>query len=244
MSGNAPAERPVSGADRAESLLLDFGGTLDADGIPWAHRLLAAYVGAGGTAPAAAFEAAFVEGHGAFATSPGHEALGFRETLARLAVAIVERLPEPQRVDPEAVTGAFHRDAVAAVERNGPVLERLARRHRLVAVSNFTGNLEPCLEELGILRHFDAVLDSARFGASKPDARIFEAALRAIDAGAERSWMVGDNPGADIEPALRMGLRACWVAPESRRYPLEPAPTARVARFSDLEQVLEVASTV
>src|SRR5205809_3328687 len=51
---------------------------------------------------------------------------------------------------------------ISAARRNLPVLERLARRHRLGLVSNFTGNLKPCLDELGLARLFAAVSDSGR----------------------------------------------------------------------------------
>ena len=37
-------------------LLFDFGGTLDADGIPWARRFHTAYADAGGALDFAAFE--------------------------------------------------------------------------------------------------------------------------------------------------------------------------------------------
>src|SRR2546427_1211252 len=46
-------------------------------------------------------------------------------------------------------------------------------RSRLGVVSNFTGNLRPCLEELGLARFFAVLSDSAVLGWSKPDPRIF-----------------------------------------------------------------------
>src|SRR2546422_2557477 len=55
------------------------------------------------------------------------------------------RSPDGDGIDPRAVAERFHGDAVATVRRNLPVLERLARRYPLGLVSNFTGNLKPCL---------------------------------------------------------------------------------------------------
>src|SRR2546425_7061453 len=57
---------------------------------------------------------------------------------------------------------AFHAPARAVVERNRPVLERVGRRYRLGVVSNFTGNLAPCLDELGLTRLFTAVNNLVR----------------------------------------------------------------------------------
>src|SRR5205807_10157939 len=106
----------------------------------------------------------------------------------------------------------LHGEALAAVQRNRPVLERLARRYRLGVVSNFTGNLQPCLEELGLARLFAAVSDSAVVGCSKPDARIFLGTLATLGAGPERAWMVGDNFEAVIRGAAALGILACWLA--------------------------------
>lgn len=223
---------------RPDVLLLDFGGTLDADGVHWAPRFLAAYREQGGGAAAPEFDAAFLEGHGALAASAGIRSLGFRGTVRGLSEAILRRLPDAGRVDAARVAERFCVDAAATAARNLPILQRLARRHRVAAISNFTGNLEPCLEELGLLRCFDAVVDSGRFGVAKPDERIFSEGLRALGANGGAAWMVGDNPGADIAPALRMGLRACWVAPAGRAFPLPDPPTARVSRFVDLESAL------
>jgi HAD superfamily hydrolase (TIGR01509 family) len=237
------AEGPYSPDGREDALLLDFGGTLDADGIHWSPRLHAAYAAAGGSLPPDAFHAVFLEAQRVMASEPDVRALGFRDTTRRLTLRILSRLPEAGSLDAHAMEHRFHADARAVVTRNRPVLERLARTHRIGAVSNFTGNLEPCMEELGIRQYFDAVVDSGCFGVSKPDARIFEEALRRLDAPASSTWMVGDNPGADILPALNLGMNACWVAPPERPFPGARAPTARIARFPEIERVLEGAST-
>src|SRR5438309_9514285 len=92
------------------------------------------------------------------------------EAQVRLLLALV---PARARVDPGRMAEAFHAPARAVVERNRPVLERVGRRYRLGVVSNFTGNLAPCLDELGLARLFTAVSDSAVVGAAKPDPRIF-----------------------------------------------------------------------
>ena len=45
----------------------------------------------------------------------------------------------------------------------------------------------------------------------KPSAAYFQAALDALDADAERSWMVGDDLDSDIDGAQKLGLRAVLV---------------------------------
>ena len=226
----------------ADAVLLDFGGTLDADGVHWSPRFHTAYRAEGGTLDLAAFEPLFKISDQGLARLPGIATLGFRAAIETQARLLAEALPDRERVNPAAIARRLHGDALAAVARNRPVLERLARRYRLGIVSNFTGNLEPCLEELGVARLFAAVSDSAVVGCSKPDPRIFLGALATLGARPERAWMVGDNFEADIRGAAALGLRTCWLAPSER--PLPPSegpgqvPTARIARFVDIERVL------
>src|SRR5207247_958212 len=131
--------------------------------------------------------------------------------------------------------------ALEVVARERPVLERLAGRYRLGVVSNFTGNLRPCLEELGLARLFAVLSDSALVGWSKPDPRIFGHALAALQVAPQRAWMVGDNFEADIRGAAGVGLRTCWLAPSERTAPPggERVVTARIGRLPEVERVLE-----
>jgi len=224
-----------------EAVLLDFGGTLDADGVHWSPRFHAAYRAEGGTLDLAAFDPIFKMSDQALARLPGIAALGFRAAIETQARLLGDVLPERDHVNPAAVARRLHADALAVVRRNRPILERLARRYRLGIVSNFTGNLEPCLEELGLAKLFAAVSDSAVVGCSKPDPRIFLGTLATLRARPEGTWMVGDNFEADIRGAAAVGLRTCWLAPPERPVPSgagSEVPTARIGRFVDLEAVL------
>jgi len=146
----------------------------------------------------------------------------------------------PDRVDAGVLAQRLHAEALEIVARNRPILERLARRYRLGVVSNFTGNLRPCLEELGLARFFAVLSDSAVLGWSKPDPRIFAHTLATLQALPQRAWMVGDNFEADIRGAAGLGLRTCWLAPSDRAPPEdELVPTARISRLPDVERVLE-----
>lgn len=221
------------------ALLFDFGGTLDADGVPWSPRFHQAYRAAGGTLAFAAFDALFAASDRALAQAPGIRTTGFRAAIELQARILIDLIPGPgPRIDPGAVAERLYRQALATVQRNRPLLERLARTHRLGVVSNFSGNLAPCLAELDLLQLFTVTADSTLVGASKPDARIFRYALEAIGSSSDRAWMIGDNPDADIGGAARLGLKTCWLAPAERALPPGCTPTARIARLQDLERAL------
>lgn len=57
----------------------------------------------------------------------------------------------------------------------------------------------------------DAVVVSEAVGAKKPDARIFEAALDALDTDADEALYVGDHPVNDVQGATDAGLTAAWL---------------------------------
>ncbi|MGH7949198.1 MAG: HAD family hydrolase, partial [Candidatus Binataceae bacterium] len=101
------------------------------------------------------------------------------------------------------------------------VLECLRPRFRIAVVSNFYGNLERVLDDGGLAHFVDAAIDSSLVGYSKPDPRIFEAALNAIGVKASNAVMVGDSLEKDCAPARQLGMRTVWLcangAPESGR---------------------------
>lgn len=221
------------------ALLFDFGGTLDADGVPWGPRFHQAYRAAGGTLDFAAFDPVFTASDRALNRVPDIRTTGFRAAIELQARILVDLLPGDARsVKADDIAHRLHAQALATVQRNRPLLERWARTHRLGVVSNFSGNLEPCLAELDLLQFFTVTADSTVVGASKPDARIFQYALRVLACPASHAWMIGDNPEADIGGAARLGLKTCWLAPAERDLPLGCTPTARIARLADLERAL------
>jgi putative hydrolase of the HAD superfamily len=88
-----------------------------------------------------------------------------------------------------------------------------AAGHRLAVVSNSEGTVEAMLEEVGLRRYFETVLDSAVVGLVKPDPRIFMLALDRLGVSASEAVMVGDSPSADVGGARAAGLRAALLDP-------------------------------
>jgi len=225
---------------RPRVLLFDFGGTLDADGLPWARRFHSAYTEAGGQLDFPAFEPVYKASDEVLARLPDIRRLGFRACIVAQVRCLLPLLPDGSRLAARAelLVGAVHQPAVRIVARNRPILEQLQQEYRLGIISNFTGNLRPCLDELGLSPLFAVASDSTVLGVEKPDPRIFHQTLDAIGASPEEAWMVGDNFEADIRPALRLGLHACWMAPPERR-PAPDAPAhARVGSLPEFVQVL------
>jgi putative hydrolase of the HAD superfamily len=192
-------------------VLLDFGGTLDADGIPWKARARRLFHEARLTAPPAEFDTAF---HAADDTLVGtiSRTLAFDATVEALFGGLARRLGH---AEPEAVAARLARQFVAEtrahLRANASVLERLVTRYRLGIVSNFYGNLAKVCEDTGIDRYFDVLVDSACVGHRKPEPGIFHHALDALGARPDAVVFVGDSLERDMAGARGILMRHVWL---------------------------------
>jgi HAD superfamily hydrolase (TIGR01509 family) len=83
----------------------------------------------------------------------------------------------------------------------------------LVVVSNSDGSVERKLQEVGLRKHFHAVVDSFVVGVEKPDPKIFHHALAHSARAPGRTLHVGDLYAIDVVGARRAGLHAALVDP-------------------------------
>jgi FMN hydrolase / 5-amino-6-(5-phospho-D-ribitylamino)uracil phosphatase len=224
--------------DPRGAVLFDFGGTLDADGLRWSVRFHEAYAATGGRLDAESFESAFRASDRALEAVPGIRTMGFRVMIETQAELLRPLLPDGASMDAPAIAARFHAQAVRVVARNRPLLDALRPTFRLGVISNFTGNLELCLVELGIRYAFEIVTDSAILGVAKPDSRPFVHTIETLGVPPHSAWMVGDNFEADIRPGHRLGMQTVWLAPVDRPLPPGCVPTARIGSLSDLPDVV------
>jgi FMN phosphatase YigB (HAD superfamily) len=205
-----------------ETVLFDFGGTLDSDGVAWKERFYALYRAEGLDHSAEAFAPAFYAADDALvgALAP---TTGLKETVDALAANLESELTRrgagtgqegTHVARGQRVASRFLSDMSIAFARNRPVLEALGQRYRLGVVSNFYGNLEAACETSGLAGLFGVMTDSQCVGAEKPEPAIFHAALEALQAKPGTTVMVGDSLRRDYEGARRSGLGFIWIAPE------------------------------
>jgi putative hydrolase of the HAD superfamily len=115
-------------------------------------------------------------------------------------------------------------DALRALRRAG---------HRLVVVSNWDMSLHETLRRTGLAGLVDGAISSAEAGAAKPDARIFEQALRLVGGTAEGALHAGDSLEHDVAGARAAGLRPVLVA-RAGRPPGVPAGVAVIGSLAEL----------
>jgi putative hydrolase of the HAD superfamily len=90
----------------------------------------------------------------------------------------------------------------------------------LGVVSNADGQMAARLREREVLQvgpgmgvEVGCVIDSGDVGVMKPDPRIFQIALDALDVEPSEAWYIGDMPAFDIVGARRAGLRPFLLDP-------------------------------
>ena len=92
-------------------------------------------------------------------------------------------------------------------------LDRL-RAHgvRLGLLTNGTGpDQRRKIDRFDLARHFDCIQIEGEFGCGKPDQRVYVAALTALGARPQTTWMVGDNLEWDVAAPQRLGLSGIWL---------------------------------
>ena len=123
------------------------------------------------------------------------------------------------------------------LEKNALILERLAARMPLGIISNFTGNLEVILNEFDLRKYFHSVTESFYVGASKPDRKIFEAALATQHFLPNECIFIGDNPKNDIYPGLDMGMKCVLIHERGKKQ--ECGANAYVEDLGELEGLIQ-----
>ena len=113
-------------------------------------------------------------------------------------------------------------------------LQSLSKKYTLIAVTNGNANLE----KIGLRHLFDDVVTAVDVGYAKPDARIFNEAIRKAGTQADKIIHVGDNPEADIIGAANVGLKTVWMNSKSVSWPnndIQPDLTInRITELCDL----------
>ncbi len=196
---------------RPHALLFDFGGTLDADGIAWKDRFFALVSQAGVAVEPERFDRAFYAADdalvGALPTN-----LDLTETVKRLSDNLSRELGEGPELA-ATVAARFLQSSLEKLDESSRVLAGLAGRYRIGVVSNFYGNLAAICSASSIGPYVEVAVDSQAVGSEKPDPRIFQAALSALDADPGRALFVGDSLPRDMAGARSLGMPHVWLHP-------------------------------
>lgn len=203
-----------------KGILLDYGGTIDTNGIHWGEVLWTYYQKVAVPVSRAAFDKAYVHGERTLGRNPiilpehnFHDLL-----LIKLKLQLEALIDEGLLEDNAQIL--HYRNAIAKICYDfvkiiiadaKPVLEHLAAKYPLVLVSNFYGNIQAVLKDFGIENFFQDIVESAVVGVRKPDAAIFTLGVQALGFLPKETVVIGDSYSKDIEPAKMAGCQTIWL---------------------------------
>jgi FMN phosphatase YigB (HAD superfamily) len=201
------------------SILFDFGGTIDTDGIHWSEKFWDIYQRIGFPVKKVDFERSYVAAEDEIKNGLISKSCTFSETLKIQAKYQLEYLANSGviindgKLDSTAglIASECFVDISLAIRRSRAILKGLSDDYSLGLISNYYGNLQSVCDELDISPYFSALIDSSVVGYSKPDNRIFTLALQMLGTRAEDSLMVGDSYERDIVPAKLIGCTTIWL---------------------------------
>lgn len=232
-----------------KAILLDYGGTIDTDGVHWGELFWRFYQQFGVPVTQEAFREAYVFGEKALAVHPlVRPEHTFRDVLdiklKQQFLFLTENgyLKPANSFDGQRVSLATVSDLYAkgTVAKARPLLSELAAKWPLILVSNFYGNIEAVLKDYGIRQYFAAIVESAVVGVRKPNPAIFSLGVKAAKAKSNECIVVGDSYRKDIVPAKSAGCRTVWLKskgwePDSLE---EAAADEIITRFADLRSLI------
>ncbi len=207
--------------DLLRGIIFDYGGTIDSRGDHWSEVIWDAYKKAVIIIPKDAFREAYVYAERELAKTrhilPHHTfydllLIKMKIELKRLVEQNVISLNQ-QSLDAKAIeiAGYCYEAAKSSIEDARPVIEKLYNNYPLVLVSNFYGNVEAVLEDFDLKRYFKEIVESAVVGVRKPDPKIFELGVEALQLEPSQVLVIGDSYRKDIVPAETIGCQVLWI---------------------------------
>lgn len=116
-------------------------------------------------------------------------------------------------------------------------LARWSERYTLAVLSDAMPSILGFLEQYDIRRYFDAAVISTHVAATKPDARMYRAALERLNADPAQCVFIDDRL-CNVEGALNVGMRAVQMS--RAEYPAETLWDGPVVHdFAELDRLLQ-----
>ncbi|HEV7380168.1 MAG TPA: HAD family hydrolase [Dyadobacter sp.] len=199
-----------------KGVLIDYGGTIDTNGLHWGSVLWDAYQKFDVGITKEQFSKAYSFGERSLAINPiikpSHS---FYDTLELKIEQQFQFLKENGSDLPHELIKSIAKEcndfALATVRKAKPVLQELANQYPVILVSNFYGNINRVLEVFEIESFFQEIIESAVVKVRKPDPKIYQLGVEALGLTPEECVVIGDSFTKDIVPAKTIGCKAIWI---------------------------------
>jgi HAD superfamily hydrolase (TIGR01549 family) len=202
--------------NKIKTILFDYGGTLDTNGIHWSENFYRAYRHFNINVERKDFRDAFIYSERKIGSiiKPDFSLKKTYEIQLYYQIEYLEStgLPAGKYYKMvEDISNYCLEKVLNNVETVKNILKSLSKKYNLGLISNYYGNVETVLKETGLHKYFSAVIDSAAAGIRKPDKRIFELAFERLKAVPYETVVTGDSYDNDIFPAKKLGCTTVWL---------------------------------
>jgi len=193
-----------------KGILIDFGGTIDSDGVHWFDAFSEAYALVADI-PHDLLWDAYVHTERTLGANPIIKPSDtFCKTLQTKIALQTEYMQSKGLVftKQDTVLDYCYNKVVRHISSvSKPILEKLHSKYPLVLVTNFYGNMHTVLEEFGLSHLFKDVIESSVVGIRKPDPAIFRLGVERLGLQPSETVMIGDSYEKDILPAQSIGCQ-------------------------------------
>ena len=199
-----------------KGILIDFGGTIDSDGIHWFDAFKEAYDMVADI-PRDLLWDAYVHTERTLGRNPIIAPTDtFCKTL-QTKLALQTEYLQTKGITISAqdtILDTCYNKVVRHISTvSKPALEKI--KLPMVLVTNFYGNMHTVLQEFGIDHLFKDVIESSVVGVRKPDPEIFRLGVQALGLEPSETVMIGDSLDKDILPAQSIGCNTIQITPST-----------------------------
>ena len=231
-----------------KGIIFDYGGTIDTDGIHWGELIGEEYDKAGIGIGRELYREAYVHGERSLAKSPIIEPTDTFHTLLKKKITLqFEYLSQQDsqlrltQEQADKIADACYARVNEALALTRGIVQKLAERYPMVLVTNFYGNMPVVLEEFGLTKYFNSIIESSVVGLRKPDPSLFALGVKALGVEADEIVVIGDSYRKDIYPSSTLGCRTVWlkkVCWEEEPIVEGHAPTATIESLAQLPDII------
>lgn len=169
----------------------------------------------------------------------------WREFLDKQASDYTRSLPAEKREQLPLFLAELHRGIARKRLRLYPqvqeTLNELRSHYRMAVVSDAqSAYAVPELRAVGLLQYFNPIIISGDYGYRKPDPRLFQKALDALQVRPEQALFLGNDLYHDILGAQQVGMKAIFVAyNQGNRSYDSIVPDYTIYQFAELLQAVK-----
>jgi len=168
----------------------------------------------------------------------------WREFLQRGASDYTRSLPAQKREQLPLFLAELYRGIARKRLRLHPqvqeTLDQLSSRYHMAVVTDAqSAYAVPELHAVGLLKYFNPIIVSGDYGYRKPDPRLFQRALDALQVRPEQAIFLGNDFYQDIFGAQQVGMKTIFVSYDQGNTSHQTiSPDYTISRFDELPQAV------